>query len=165
MAAAWYRAAMPKQLQSFDDGPALAEARTLIANAKEPCEWLFGMSPLNPQAGHAFLRDTIKRYAMHNAFTMTRVCTMARAGWDEAEIALRELIGEIMNRGDQLPTVLGAFAIELLDPRRPHHFSGPKKAGRFLQDICITVIVSRSRGTAPPEADAPAIAINETVGV
>jgi hypothetical protein len=101
------------------------------------------MSPLNPQAGHAFLRDTIKRYAMHNAFTMTRVCTMARAGWDEAEIALRELIGEIMNRGDQLPTVLGAFAIELLDPRRPHHFSGPKKAGRFLQDICITVIVSR----------------------
>jgi hypothetical protein len=70
----------------------------------------------------------------------------ARAGWDLADEALREMAIEFEHRNAQA-SPLRAYIMEALDPRRDclRHASrprGPKKADFALRDIAIVIIVA-----------------------
>jgi hypothetical protein len=138
---------MPQRLQPVDDGPALAEARALVARFREPYQgpddWLFtaGLSPLHPQAGHRMVRGMLKRYALYHPLNMTEVCAWARAGSDDADLALVELIAEFTERGEQLPLGLAAYNLELIHPRRPSRFRGRKKVTHVMQDMIIVTMI------------------------
>src|SRR5262245_45988609 len=59
---------------------------------------------------------------------MMDLANLARAGWDLADGALRELIIEYQHRNEPMPPPLAAYAMEVADPRRAYRRShGQKK--------------------------------------
>src|SRR6266511_411250 len=71
---------------------------------------------------------------------MAEVAAYARHGFDDADIALRELIAEKVDRGEALQGVLAGYSVELLHPRRPS-LRGRKKTHNLLQDIVIVTLI------------------------
>lgn len=91
-----------------------------------------------------FGREMVKRYALSHTRCMMNVVDYAKAGWDVADDALRELILEFHDRREELPTYLGAYAMDIVARgSAPRHISGPKKANHFFRDIAIAVIVAK----------------------
>jgi hypothetical protein len=128
------------------EGSALAAAREWIARCLEPPEastLFFGvvLPPMHPPAGRVVFREMTKQWALWHPFNMTKVCEAARAGWDEADLILRELIATFVNRGEQLPAVLAAYNIELLAQATQPRPRGRKKTAQWLQDICIATLI------------------------
>jgi hypothetical protein len=122
---------------------ALAAAREAVSRMLEPMDYFDGIAPLQPGGGRIVLRQILKRFAFWNSLNLSRLCMWARAGWDDADLALRELIAEFTERGLPMPATLSAYSLELIQPNRipPATARGRKKATQFLQDICITVLV------------------------
>jgi hypothetical protein len=149
---------------------ALAYARDFIAMWK--CEDLLGLGvpALDPQAGHIFVRRHLKALASSHPLNMMSVVDYARAGWDEADAALRELAVEVIDRGERMPTALGAYVMGLIRPGGPR---GPKKATKAMQDVFLAILLSilverfglnptRNSATQMPCAcDVAAQAVNE----
>jgi hypothetical protein len=109
-------------------------------------DWLhIGISMVHPNAGHVHLRQILKFLAISpiDPFKIYETIDWARAGWDDADIAMRELGVELENRGEQVPVALKAYRNELLNPHRQTwpRAHGSQKATYILQDIVITVLV------------------------
>jgi hypothetical protein len=95
---------------------------------------------LRPEAGHVQLRQILKLLAASHPFELARIIADARAGWKDADMALRELTAEILDRGGDLPAQLRAFTIERLAPDATGA-SGPQRASHVLQDLGVVVLV------------------------
>jgi hypothetical protein len=111
-------------------------------------DWLdIGISMVDPKAGHIHLRQILKFLAMSplDPFKIIEILNWARAGWEDADIAMRELSVELENRGEPVPVALKAYRNELLNPYRQQwpRAHGAQKATHILQDIVITVFVER----------------------
>jgi len=125
----------------------LATAREGISRMLEPMDScggiLDGIAPLQPGGGRIMLRQLLKRFAFWNPLNLSQLCVWARNGWDDADLALRELIAEFAEHGVPMPATLSAYSLELIQPNRvlPAPARGRKKATQLLQDICITVLV------------------------
>jgi len=121
---------------------ALMAAREWVAKGMEPSEF-FTVAPLHRAGGHALVRQMLKRFALSHPLNMALVCTYARAGLGDADLALRELIAEFAERRELMPLVLSAYNLELIAPGRvpPTVPRGKKKADHLLQDIIIIVFV------------------------
>jgi hypothetical protein len=106
-----------------------------------------GISMVDPKAGHIHLRQILKFLAMSpiDPFKIVEIIDWARAGWEDADIAMRELSVELENRGEPVPIALKAYRNELLNPYRQQwpRAHGAQKATHILQDIVITVFVER----------------------
>ena len=112
---------------------ALAYARQWLAELKDKDLFATGVPTLHPEAGEMWLRQHLKWRAMSGAHEMMWVIDNARAGWDEADAALRDLAIELMHR-KQCPALLEAYAMEAL--KTPHRRSrGRRKSRNALQDI------------------------------
>jgi hypothetical protein len=127
---------LPKTLVEAE---ALRFAREWIARCQEGDFLSLGYPPLHPDAGRAFARHMIKQYALTHPFNMTDVVDAAYGGSEDADIALRELVAEIIDRGEALPTVLGAYAVGLAHPSP--RLRGKKRATNILQDISIVTLI------------------------
>jgi hypothetical protein len=112
---------------------ALAYARQWLEERKDFDLFGTGVPTLHPEAGEMWLRQHLKRMAMSSAYEMAWVIENARAGWDEADAALRELARELMNR-KACPVMLEAYAIEVL-PKPYRRKRGRRKSRNALQDI------------------------------
>jgi hypothetical protein len=123
------------------EGEALAFAREWVVRANEGDFFGLGCAPLHPDAGRLLLRRLIKGAALGNPFMMADLVECAEGGWDDAGIALRELIAEFVNRNEPLPAVLAAYNIKLLDPRRAPRTPGRKHGAQHLQDIAVVTLV------------------------
>jgi hypothetical protein len=75
---------------------------------------MFGVQALQPGAGKEFVRQHFKMIAMSNWFGMMWAIDHARAGWDEPDIALRELYAELKHNHRDVPPVLDVYATEAL---------------------------------------------------
>lgn len=131
-------------------GDPLATAHNWIARGLEPAgadyPFFQGYAPLAPAFGPALVRAQIKQWAQFHVLNMSEACSMARAGWDVADQAVRELIAEYTDRGDRLPTPLAAYNIEILSRLPPHRPKGQKKTAHVMQDIFIAVMVGELIG-------------------
>jgi hypothetical protein len=122
------------------EAEALAFAREWIARCREGDFLGLGYAPLDKAAGHAFARRMIKGYALLHPLNMTEVADAARAGSDDADLALRELAAEMLDRGQPLPSVLASYTVEVLHPRLPR-LRGQKKAANLLQDVSVVALI------------------------
>jgi hypothetical protein len=106
-----------------------------------------GISMVHPDAGHVHLRQILKFLAMSpiDPFKIYEIIDWARAGWGDADIAMRELGVELENRGETVPIALKAYRNELSNPYRQQwpRAHGSQKATYILQDIAITVLVEK----------------------
>ena len=124
---------------TLNEAEARAFARNWLAGTDRPSP--LGASILNPTFGVLWLRQALKRIALVHPLNMMWVIDQARAGWDPADEALRELITEFLDRGEQMPTYLAAYNMELMrgHPRRTR---GPRREAYVFQDIIFAGLVA-----------------------
>src|SRR5688572_16560358 len=94
------------------EAEARAHASAAMANLRDGDFLGLGVDVLHPEAGRINLRRMLKQVALNHPLRMMWVIDNARAGWDDADLALRELAIEIVDRGEALPTALGAYVME-----------------------------------------------------
>jgi len=87
-----------------------------------------------------FVRQIVKQYALNRPGNMMKIADFARAGWDIADEALRDLILDFVQRGEPLPTYLAAYNMEVVRGGFRRR-SGPKKADRLFRDIALMMVV------------------------
>jgi hypothetical protein len=112
-------------------------------------------------AGHVVLRDQMKVFAAARPFNMSTLKAYARAGWEDAQLALREMVAEHLGRDCKLPPQLADYVIDEWNPNLLGKPRGPKKAAHIMRDICFVAVISevadrcglrptRSRGSRAP---------------
>jgi hypothetical protein len=91
----------------------------------------------------ALVREMMKRGAQQ-PLAMMDLANMARAGWDLADEAMRELIIEYQHNKLDMPPTLEAYNMEITDPRRRVRHDGVKgrkTADNVLRDITTTALI------------------------
>ena len=86
-------------------------------------------------------RAAMKVWILSHPFGADDIVYFAENNSKEADIALREVIAEKTNRGEQLGAVLGAYNIRLLSPTRSQKH-GPGRADNFVRDMGIVMLVA-----------------------
>lgn len=125
-------------------GSALDFAKSEIEKWRDEPIDLFGIPLLwfDKQDNRRLARQIIKWTALEHPSRMMTVVDWARQGWGLADDALRELIVEYLDRGQQLPTYLASYNMDVAAGRH-RRTRGQQKADNFLRDIAITIIVER----------------------
>ena len=95
----------------------MAMARAFLARAREGNFLDTGHAPTDPEAMHGLVRGLLKQHAMRDQWAMQDVVRLADESWQDADLALRELIEEHARRNEPMPPVLTAYALKLIDPR------------------------------------------------
>jgi len=124
---------MTQQLPATIEAEALAFARSKIAQFRDG-------SMLMAEASREFVRHVMRRAALLHPLHMMTLIDFARAGEPDADIVLRTLAIEIVDRGEPLPTTLGAYIMETIRGRvrqRPAR----KRKNNLLRDILIVAII------------------------
>jgi len=70
-----------------------------------------------PASARPLALAMLRRYASMSAWNLSEVAHWARGGVDEAHQVLGEMAAEYLNRGEPVPAILAAYAIEQLHPR------------------------------------------------
>jgi hypothetical protein len=128
---------LPKPTQVAE---AQAYARQRLEELKDKHLPGAGLPILHPDAGEIFARQCIRLKAFSGALGMLFVIELARAGYDEADLALRELAIELMHI-KQCPPMLEGYAMEAL--KTPYRRKrGRRKSTNLLQDIMLTALIA-----------------------
>jgi hypothetical protein len=127
---------MTKMPVTLVEADALAFARDWIAWHREP-NGIF-----HPDAATIYGKSLMKDYAQSHPFRADEIVYLANNGSEEADLALRELIAEYTDRGEELTAVLKAYNIRLISPLRESKKPGPAKAANFLRDLGIMLLVT-----------------------
>src|SRR5262245_34766204 len=117
-----------------------------------------------------FVREMLKDYARFHPFGMSNLMHDARNGWEDAHLALGEMIVDYQRKGEQLPPQLASYCIDLLNPHLPPRLRGPNKASSITRNIVIVAVVDelvqrfglhavRSRSSKAPRRRPSACAI------
>jgi hypothetical protein len=130
------------------DEAALAFARQFIASMQEGEFMGLGCTALHPDAGHRICRYIMKAYAgrddVFGGAAMLRMMDYARAGWDDADIALREMILDYNRRHEPLPPFLETYNAEIVlgltDPTARGQ-PGTPRAANLVQDLILMTLM------------------------
>ena len=82
----------------------------------------------------------MKEFAQLHPFCCDEVVYCSERGSQQAHHALKELIAERIDRGEDLGAVLGAYNIKLLNPARPHPGPGGP-AENLVRDLGILMMM------------------------
>jgi hypothetical protein len=97
--------------------------------------------PFSKTGGREFVRQIMKCHAALGPVPMLTIINYARAGWDIADEAVRELIIDHLHRGQMLPPPLASYNMEMAAGFRPGRSRGRQKADQTLRDIAISAMV------------------------
>ena len=126
---------------SFSDAAAIQFARQAIARLRSGSFFDEGLEAFHPDAGRVFLRRIMGDAANLNGGTLLQLIDFARAGWDDADTVLREVIVEYHHRGEMLPPFLATYASGIISGR-VRGPDGPKPATHFVADLVIVMIMA-----------------------
>jgi hypothetical protein len=134
---------MTKLPSTFVRAEALTFARAELAWYREHKIPILGIDVgvFDAEEGGRFERHAIKLYALGHPTHMMFIVSCAKAGWDAADKALRELIIEYEDRGEPKPTYLSAYAMGVIAQGLRAGGPGPKRSKFLFRDIAITVLV------------------------
>jgi hypothetical protein len=100
-----------------------------------------GCSALDPEAGQRFLRRLMRMSWESSSHAQLLLVDLARAGWDDADAVLRDVILEITNRGEPMPAFLASYNAWIVTGGRAPRTRGRKKTSNVFEDIVICVLV------------------------
>jgi hypothetical protein len=115
------------------EAEALAYARQLLAEYGEL---------LSPKNSRIVSREFLKDYALSHPFNLSSLMHDARAGWEDAHLALVEMIAEFAGSGRLPPPQLASYTIDALNPDLPPRPRGPNKANQVTRNILVVSMVS-----------------------
>ncbi len=122
---------------------AVTYARDLFERARvDEVDALFGIKVnwLEKAGNRRFAIEMIKRFMQSRTENLMAVVDVARAGWGIADEALREVILDHLNRGEQMPAYLAAYSMEVVGKRTPRQ-RGKQKADYLLRDLTMLVAI------------------------
>jgi hypothetical protein len=125
---------------TFIEADALAIARDFIARAMEGDFINLGCSALHPDAGRRLVRRLMGHYALSSSNAMLTVVELAEQ-WDDAHIAVCELIHEFHNSGERLPAYLATYNDRIIAGYVPAKPRGRKKASNLLQNFIFAYLI------------------------
>lgn len=118
--------------------PAISE-KQMIKETGAMVERVVGF--MTGEFGRKALREGFKQMILTGAIPTMKVIEAARDGHEDADLALREMIIEMINRHEELPTELAAYNIEAL-MRAPAAYPGGRNlANTWTRDIGIAILV------------------------
>src|SRR5262249_35828221 len=124
---------------------AVNHARETVRKIRDEKIPFFGLplSWFQKSESRRFVLEFMKQAAKHpSGLGMMDLANYARAGWDLADDALRELYIEHEHRNESMPPPLRSYIMERTDPRRVYRRPrGQKKSDNFLRDLAVTVVV------------------------
>lgn len=125
---------------TLDEAEALTFARGWIASMREGELGDLGFAPLHPQAGHALVRRLLQ-IGLENPRQALAILEAARAGWDAADDAIRDVILEHISQGEPVPPLLAEYHAAIVAGQVVAKPQGRKKSTNIVQDICIVVLI------------------------
>jgi hypothetical protein len=99
---------------------------------------------LSTENSRRYMQALLKRLMRQGTLDTARVITWANAGSADADIALRELCGEMWDRGETPPATLNGYGVVALKQPQVARRRGGDDVDNWLRDQSITVIVSRA---------------------
>ncbi|MET4201315.1 hypothetical protein [Bradyrhizobium sp. LA6.12] len=104
---------------------------------------------LDPAASHWFVRRLIRQFVESSSLNAARIVESAVHGCGEADMALREIITDKLDRGEPLGAVLAAYNVRLIHPDIVR-VRGKSKVTNLLQDVMIAGLVLELIERFPP---------------
>jgi hypothetical protein len=127
---------------TFTEAEARLFTRKLIAACRDLDLFNTGRTVFDPQAGHAFLHTMMKKIALTTPEGMLWILDCARAGWSDADAALRQLVLDFANRGEPLPAFLATYAAEVVTGRTARAPTGRAPRAYFVHDMFIVITIA-----------------------
>ncbi len=97
---------------------------------------------LTSEAGRRVLQHYIRESLRHGTIPTMQVIAAARAGHQGADLAMRELIAEMIDRKEDLPTTLAGYAQEAMFRAPTAYPPGRNIADTWMRDIGFAVLVA-----------------------
>jgi hypothetical protein len=117
-------------------------ARRFIADFLDADLFNTGRGSFDPQAGPTWLHNMMKLTALATPEGMLWIIDCARAGWHDADAALRQLVLDFANRGEPLPAFLATYAAEVVTGRTARAPAGRARVAYFIQDMFIVILIA-----------------------
>jgi hypothetical protein len=105
---------------------------------------------LTSETGHLMLRKGIQEALQKGTIGVLQVIEAARAGHEDADLALRQLIIEKLDRHEDLPVSLASYNQEALFRGPTIYPAGRNIADTWTRDIGIAVLVALAIAHWPP---------------
>jgi hypothetical protein len=100
---------------------------------------------LTSDAGHLLLRNHIRKTLREGAIETLKVIAAAEQGHRDADLALRELGAEMLDRGEMPNATLRSYLVKALVMAPVSYPPGRNIADTWLRDIGIAVMVSLAK--------------------
>ena len=97
---------------------------------------------LSTENSRRYMQAQLKRLIRQGTIEAARVIAWANDGWADADIALRQLCSEMIDRGEELPKTLGGYSVMALNRSPVARRKGGDAVDNWLRDQCIAVVVS-----------------------
>jgi|SoiMethySBSTD1v2_1073268.scaffolds.fasta_scaffold1049621_1 hypothetical protein len=97
---------------------------------------------LTSDAGHLLLRNHLRRMLREGVIETLKVVTAAEQGHQDADLALRELGAEMLDRGEMPNATLRSYLVKALVTAPVRYPPGRNIADTWVRDIGIAVMVA-----------------------
>ena len=131
---------LPTTYTEAVEAEALAFAREYVARSREGNFLDLGYPLLHPEVSKAFAQRMI-RMALCDADIMLQIIDAAYLGWRDGRDALDNLILDLINAHQPLPSFLAEYNARRLKGTLPPRLRGGQKSSNILQDMFIVTLI------------------------
>jgi hypothetical protein len=97
---------------------------------------------LQTEASHLYMQARLKALIRQGTIPTVQVIGWANEGAADADIALRQVAAEMIDKAEQLPATLAGYAVQHLGKPPPSRRKGRDGVDNWLRDQCIAVLVA-----------------------
>lgn len=126
---------------TYEEAAALVRAKECLRLIGEGDFFDPGYGAFNPEAGRVLLRRIMRSFADLDGAATLALINFAKAGWDDADLAIRQLITERLDRGEPLGSFLSAYNAEILNGYTVRAPRGSKPATNIVADMAIVCVM------------------------
>ena len=99
---------------------------------------------LQTEASHRYMQARLKALIRQGTIPTVKVIGWANDGVVDAEIALLQVAGEMIDRGEQLPATIAGYAVQHLGKPKTTRRRGRDEADNWLRDQAFAVVVAKA---------------------
>ncbi|WOH60935.1 hypothetical protein [Bradyrhizobium sp. BWC-3-1] len=99
---------------------------------------------LQTEASHRYLQARLKALIRLGTIPTVKVIRWANDGVADAEIALLQVAGEMIDRGERLPATIAGYAVQHLGKPSATRRKGRDAADNWLRDQAIAAVVAKA---------------------
>ena len=99
---------------------------------------------LQKESSHRYMQARLKALIRQGTIPTVKVIGWANDGVADAEIALLQVAGEMIDRGEQLPATIAGYAVQHLGKPPAPRRKGRDVVDNWLRDQAIAIVVAKA---------------------